>query len=369
MMEPVTGPFRDLLRTVALRPPQIPYVSNVTGTWVTAAEATDPEHWVRHLRQTVRFADGVGELWREPGRVLLEVGPGQTLGSLALQSPASAGAAVPVALPSLRHEHDRQDDQAFLLRTLGQLWLYGVEADPAAFWAGERRRRLPLPTYPYERQRYWLDRQEVRRAPAAAAAPDTGRIADMADWFHVPSWRLAFRPPEPTPARDGLWLVLADGAGLGTDLAHRLAAAGRRVAVAHAGDGFAKTGEGSYRLKPGRSADFDALLADLGEAPQTIVHLWTVTGGERSADFHDTAFHSLVALAQSLGKRGTSTEAAICAVTDGLCAVERGDLVQPEKALLLGPVRVITQEYPRPRGGAPRRDRERLERAGGRAAR
>src|SRR6185295_7316362 len=102
-------------------------ISNVTGTWISAAEATDPEYWVRHLVSPVRFADGVAELWREPGRVLVEMGPGQTLGSLALQQ-MSSGA----VFSSLHHAMDRQPDQRFLLQTLGRLWIAGAEID----WSG-----------------------------------------------------------------------------------------------------------------------------------------------------------------------------------------------------------------------------------------
>ncbi len=171
MMQPAAEELRELLRSIPLAPPRIPYLSNVTGTWISAAQATDPEYWVRHLVSPVRFADGVAELWREPGRVLLEMGPGQTLGSLALQQVVGEEAADRSVLSSLRHELDRQPDQRFLLQTLGRLWLSGVEVDWAGFHGGERRRRVPLPAYPFERQRYWIEpvRASLPEAPEAAA--------------------------------------------------------------------------------------------------------------------------------------------------------------------------------------------------------
>jgi acyl transferase domain-containing protein/acyl carrier protein len=352
MMEPLAGPFLELMRTVELRPPQLPYLANVTGTWARAGEVTDPAYWVRHLCQTVRFADAAGELWREPGRLLLEIGPGQSLGSLALQHPASAGASRPIALPSLRHAHDRQDDQAFLLRALGQLWLAGADADPDGFYAGERRRRVPLPTYPFERQRHWVER---RAAPAAvrAAAPG-GKIADLAGWFHAPAWKLTPQPAAP-PADRGPWLVLADDLGVGARLVERLEAQGREVFVAGmagGGEGFCRRGDRSYALDPRRDGDYDALLAAFDAVPETVVHLWSLTAHEEPpgaaalATARDLGFYSLVALAQALGKRSPAVPVEICVVTNGLCGVERGDLLQPEKALLVGPVRVIPQEYP-----------------------
>src|SRR6185295_13614662 len=257
MMEPIAGSFRALVGSVALRPPQVPYISNVTGTWARAEEVTDPEHWVRHLCGTVRFADGVGELWREPGRILLEAGPGPSLGSLALQHPAVGRASRPVALASLRHEHDRQDDQAFLLGVFGQLWLAGADVPPVDLFRGERRRRLPLPTYPFERRRYFIERPAAQPGSGRAAATGgQARISDPAGWFHAPSWKLAMAPAALPPPRGEngreRWLVLADDRGLGERLMERLERRGHGVTLAVAGADLARLGDGRWRLDPGR---------------------------------------------------------------------------------------------------------------------
>lgn len=159
MMEAIAPSLRELVKTFNLKPPKIPYLSNVTGTWITAAQATDPDYWVKHLCQPVRFADGIQELCKKQHPILLEVGPGQTLCSLALQCIEGDR----IALPSLRHSYDSQSDIAFLLNALGQLWLAGVQIDWSAFHANERCHRLPLPTYPFERQRYWISPQKQTR--------------------------------------------------------------------------------------------------------------------------------------------------------------------------------------------------------------
>ena len=185
-MEPALGPFLDEIAAVELRPPQIPYLSNVTGTWITEAEATDPGYWARHLRGTVRFADGLRELLREPDRLLLEVGPGQSLATLARQHP-DRGPGHHV-VPSARHPKDPQDDQAFLLGALGQAWLAGARVEWAGFHAGERRRRLPLPTYPFERRRYWIEPGAGSIAALNARSAAT-KTKELADWFYVPYWK------------------------------------------------------------------------------------------------------------------------------------------------------------------------------------
>jgi acyl transferase domain-containing protein/acyl carrier protein len=155
MMDFILASFREQVQKINLKPPQIPFVSNVSGKWITAAEATDPNYWVKHLRQTVRFSEGVAEVIKKSQPILLEVGPGRTLSTLAKQQVEAI--AQQIVLTSLPHPRDRQSSEAFLLTTLGRLWLAGVQIDWSEFSAGERRHRLPLPTYPFERQRYWIE--------------------------------------------------------------------------------------------------------------------------------------------------------------------------------------------------------------------
>ncbi|MGL4618099.1 SDR family NAD(P)-dependent oxidoreductase [Chroococcidiopsis sp.] len=155
MMEPILEPFQARVKQVQLSPPQIPYISNVTGTWITTEEATNPAYWAAHLRQTVRFAAGLQELFKQSDRILLEVGTGRTLSKLAKQHPDKQPQQV--VLNSIRHPKEQQSDVRFLLNTLGQLWLAGVQIDWSGFYAHKKRDRLPLPTYPFERQRYWIE--------------------------------------------------------------------------------------------------------------------------------------------------------------------------------------------------------------------
>jgi len=155
MVEPILSRFSEQVRRIGLQPPQIPYLSNVTGNWITAAEATEPQYWSRHLRQAVRFSDGVRRLLCQPGRVFLEVGPGRTLCALVRRHLDSASELPTLA--SMHHPHEPTSDVAFLMSTVGQLWLSGIQVDGTRLYTQQRRYRVPLPTYPFERQRYWID--------------------------------------------------------------------------------------------------------------------------------------------------------------------------------------------------------------------
>ncbi|MDZ8135355.1 MAG: acyltransferase domain-containing protein [Nostoc sp. DedQUE04] len=145
MMEGATSDLRELVKTFNLQAAKIPYISNVTGNWITAAEATSPDYWVKHLCQPVLFAQGIQELWKQQYPILLEVGPGQTLGSFALQCIENNSAVSQIILPSLRYSYDNKPDLAFLLKTLGRLWLTGVQIDWAKFYVHEHRHSIPLP--------------------------------------------------------------------------------------------------------------------------------------------------------------------------------------------------------------------------------
>ena len=174
MMEPVLAPFTELLRKVKFGEPRIPYVSNVTAKWISPLEAKSPDYWAGHVRQTVRFADGVAELMKDSKYILLEVGPGQTLSTLARQHPSKN--AEQTVLASLPLAGDQEPHG--LLDALGKLWMTGVTIDWPAFYADEHRHRVALPTYPFERKRHWPESPIAVRTTTATqmSAPAANEI-------------------------------------------------------------------------------------------------------------------------------------------------------------------------------------------------
>jgi amino acid adenylation domain-containing protein len=153
MMEPAVEPFRQAVERARLSPPRIPYVSTVTGQWIKSSEATSPEYWARHLRSPVQFSRGVQVLLQDEQRVLLELGPRRTSTTLALQHRPKNAHRVLAAMP----ESDDQEETASALLALGSLWLHGARVDASALHPGETRRRVPLPTYPFQRKRFWIE--------------------------------------------------------------------------------------------------------------------------------------------------------------------------------------------------------------------
>ncbi|WP_062537154.1 type I polyketide synthase, partial [Mizugakiibacter sediminis] len=187
MMDPVLPPFRAELATIALRAPRLPIVSTLTGAPLTDAEATSPDYWARHLRGTVRFAAALRQLLDAPSRTLLEVGPRATLTTLARQQLGGARPGI-AAVASLADSPD--NERAALLAAAGALWCRGAAIAPQAFDRRARRRRIVLPTYPFERQRLWVE-PAVAPAPAPvrvpAAAPATPSAPEPVMAAPVPS--------------------------------------------------------------------------------------------------------------------------------------------------------------------------------------
>lgn len=350
-LDPILAEFRRGLAAIRFSPPQIPYASNVTGTWVRDEDAQDPDYWVRHLRGTVRFADGLTEILREPNRVLLEVGPGQTLCAFARQQPVKPRGTV----PSLRKPADPTSDLHAALAAFGRLWLAGVPVSWSRIRGPGRRRRIPLPTYPFERKPFWIE-------PGRPAVSDTVsdqplvRLGPVDSWLRRPAWRQAPLAPS-APSAPETWLVFIDKAGLGSEVADRLRKTGHEVVTVREGDTFYRFGDREYALAPeaGRIG-YDELVHALAARellPDRIAHFWTVTADESfrpgSSFLHrnqECGFYSLTFLMQAFGEGAEKLPRQLAVVSNGMQAVGADErLLHPEKATVLGPVRVIPHEY------------------------
>ncbi|HEY2963827.1 MAG TPA: type I polyketide synthase, partial [Pyrinomonadaceae bacterium] len=357
MMEPILGAFLEEVSKTKLNAPSMAYLSNVTGNWITAQDVTDLTYWTRHIRQTVLFNNGISEIFNNPERLLLEVGPGNALTVLSRHHPQRGAAQV--VLNSLRRADEQEPDEASMLTALGRMWLANVNVEWDRLWGGERRRRVSLPSYPFERKRYWIEAQ-------AGSGHSTKHLLrkdpEISNWFYAPSWRRSA-----LTATNGKlagerrrWLIFADECGIGAELSKRVGSMGHEVITVSAGDEFQQISKGNYAVNPGRRIDYDSLLKEIGavsETAQTIVHLWNVTSKPDSFDAEELqarSFYSLLFLAQALGDQLLMLTPAdvhieeklnICVVSNELQEVTGEEDLCPEKATLLGPCRVISQEY------------------------
>lgn len=202
MLQPILAEFRQALSKLRFRTPQVRLASNLTGEWLTAAQATDPEYWVRQLRQPVRFAEGFA-LVAKDAHIHVEVGPGTVLSSLARQQPAFTESHR--AVSSMRHPREGVNDRLRFHEAFGALWKAGIAVDWNVVHDAGARRRVPLPTYPFEHQRHWFE--PSREVPERAV--DATLRAEPAEWCQQEVWEP--RPFEPTrPVGRHGFLVLGD---------------------------------------------------------------------------------------------------------------------------------------------------------------
>ncbi|MGX6606765.1 SDR family NAD(P)-dependent oxidoreductase [Micromonosporaceae bacterium Da 78-11] len=354
---------------ITLHPPQVPYLSNVTGDWADAALVCDPGYWAAHMSGPVRFAAGVDALLADPELAIVEIGPGQSLGAL-MRTANCPPQRWPMILSTLPAAGDGRADDATLTDCLARLWLLGVEldwsayhhrtpgaevADPAALPG-----RVPLPTYPFQRQRYWVERavrgershSAARALPRPGEAPDVGTLDMIAglpklgedQWLYLPVWRqtAALAVAVDQPAH---WLVYT-GDGVAAEVVAGLRDGGVDPRLVRPGDSFTAS-DGGYTVRPGNVDDTLALLRALraaGQEPQRVVHLWALAPAS-GEDVLTAGLHTLVALARAAGELGMTGWSLDVAVA-GTQQVIVDDVANPHAATLTGPCRVIPLEYP-----------------------
>jgi acyl transferase domain-containing protein len=340
------------VRRIPFRAPEIPLFSGVTASWVTAQDVASPSWWPSQLRLTLRLSPGIEALFQEPDRLVLEVGPGRTWLNIARLHPAKSP--LQVVIGSLAQDTKDPSEPRVLMANLARLWMHGAHVDWAGHHAGAQRHRVPLPQYPFERQRLWLE--PARQLPAATKEePLPPRRADPADWFFVPSWKRT--PPPAARTRDAQTvLVFTDSFGLGELLASRLEGRGHTVLRVERGTRAGASADGRYTVDPRQPGDYRQLLQDLkaqGRQPERFIHLWSVDP-QRSATsrvealsrVEESGFRSLVYLAQALGATQATTPVELQVVTSQVFQVTGDETLCPEKATLIGPSLVIGQEYP-----------------------
>lgn len=356
MLEPILGDFRAYLQSIDLLPPAIPIVSNRTGGWLSNTEAKDPDYWVAHLRNSILFAAGVGTLAEDPTRVYIEVGPGKALSSLTQSHPDVTANQV---IGSLRHENDDIADDKYFLSMLGCAWAVGLDFDWAQIWGDQRRNRVPLPTYSFQRSAYFIEPGELDRRTFAEPPTRNDRLSD---WAYRPVWhpKSADCPVDVecdlSEAERQVWLVFLDDAGVGDNVTTRLRSAGQKVVTVRQGDSFAKDGDQGYFVSTEQGREgYDRLFSSLitrGLSPSRIVHMWLTTQEENfrpgSSFFHrniEQGYYSLLFLLQALEDISLPKPIHISCISSDSMQVRDEALLYPEKSMASGPLRVAPREF------------------------
>jgi len=358
MMEPILKEHEKSVAQVAINKPRIPYISNVTGTWINSEQVMNSAYWGKHLRETVRFADGIKELVKDNDVIFVEVGPGRDLSSLAMRYiEKNAGQSV---LDLIRHPGKDISDVSFLLERIGRLWFNGIKPNWKSFYGQENRYRIPLPTYPFERQAYWFDKDIFNRDISSLTGKS--KINEKKNLFYVPAWQPSegpiTLPGENLSEPDSRWLIFINESDFSSKLVMYLENRGVSVFCVKKSTGFEKLDEFNFTINPRENGDYRSLLHSLQNSDfslTSILYLWGISGicrqelelGSWNCG-QESLIYDLLHLAEAIGglPLREDNQFKIIIVTNNMHALPGEEMCCPEKAPILAAVNMIPQLYP-----------------------
>lgn len=330
MLDPILGRFHEVASSIRFGDMSVPFLSNTSGKWAEPGEAANADYWVRHLRNTVRFADDIESLLADGDTVVLEVGPGQTLGGLAMASSRPPLAAV----SCMRRSSEVTDDQIRLLEAVGRLWEAGIEIDWEAIQPDGRR--VSLPTYPFEKARHWI-------APGAgsAASASADASASVVDWNWRSTWLRADRTPD-NVSLSGRWLVLGTDGDDVREWSQLIKLNGGKSVQVSSGASFRRCSGLKYEVNLDSAPAIAMLAADMEARrirPDHIVFL----AYERSGRAPDQQFVALLRVLREFGDRDLGN-ASLTVVTKQAFNVGGNGSEDPAQAALAAVIRVAAAE-------------------------
>ena len=345
LIEPALAELARAAATVDFAPATCRFVSNLTGQFSPAGERLTAAYWCRHARQPVRFADGIRTLAAAGATHLLEVGPQPVLLGLAKATlPADDRTRL---LPTLCRG---ADDWTTLLETCATLYQDGYELDWQPFEQQQTTTKIPLPTYPFQRSKLWIEKQQTKPKQNEPTQDGSSTVHDL---FYRPIWR-----PMPLAGSgglpEGMWIVWENGSRFSQQVIQLLRQRSVRIVTVRPGVNFSRQSVDSFTLRPHEPSDYRRLFESLGEAELAgVLHLWTCQDESLAADVDfdinrslDLGIRSLFHLIQALAQRASKT-ARLLVVTRGACAATaRSRVNDPCSAALRGMTDVASKELP-----------------------
>jgi acyl transferase domain-containing protein len=336
------GALRKSISSIIIAEPKLSYISCVTGAYISSRQVKDPAYWEKQMLSQDRFTQVFATLRDLPGAVFLEVGPGCALSNVARQQLGTAEDLV--FLPGAQGAVDRED----LLGTLGKLWSEGVAVDWNRSYHNQARRRVELPTYPFERRRYNHDTATNAFPVAPSGATSNSDLRpDLLNEnsFYMPSWKESaplVHWKKTDSAQCGLWMVFEDEAGFGSHVTDELRAAGCEVVSVIAAGHYRKVKPDKFLVNPRDPGNYARLISELKQRETNtlrLVHCWGLTtkedtGGSR--DIEETAVgghRSLLFLAQALSELDARAEITLLVVTTRLLTLRARGRRIPSRAL------------------------------------
>lgn len=354
-VDAVLDTFKQCLSGVKFNAPSIPFVSNLSGTWITANEAKNPDYWVRHLRSTVRFSDGIETIFHQKNTAIIEVGPGRSLTTLCLAHPVRSTYQLVVnSMPGIK---DGISEKANLLNTIGRLWGSGLNVDWKSCATTRDNSKVSLPTYPFERKRYWLE-----RLPENRLKQNTSGRLPLSDIFYLPSWKRSASILEQNKSfqnpYDGYFLIFQNKAEIDDEVVTRFKRYTSKIILVADGEDF-NSSEDGFTINIKKEDHYELLIKQLiteNKLPLRVVHSFAFTQAtsfendglvdiDSLYDEQYKGFYSLLYLSKALGKSAIRENVRIICSTNSLHNVTGEEKISLPNVTLLGMIKVIPKEF------------------------
>lgn len=339
LMEPLEHTFKKIFANVKLSAPTIPIVSNVTGKWLSETDAMSTEYWYKHLRNTVRFSEGIECLLKDKHPFFVEIGPGQSLYGFVKNT---ANKKIPVT-HTLPNHHQSTSELTQLLTSLGELWTHGIPINLKLLRAKELKQRIPLPTYPFQRQRYWLD-ADVERV-----------MSYNTPQLYMPVWTKEPLITTQTSLQEYTWVIFKDKNGLGEKLEQILNNQGAQVIIVDPGKTYKKLNQSHIVINVTQANDYYQLFASIKPILKKpiILHCYSYDALDFSVRENEVnnqlnnSFYSLLYLTQAyLQQIGTNIAMRCNFITQGTENITGDEIIEPINATLIGACRMVSLEQP-----------------------
>ncbi len=358
LMEPILEEFKACLEKVDFKIPNIPYISNLTGHWIEEEEVIKPIYWLNHLRHTVKFDQGLQNLMAEDYRFYLEIGPGKTLSNFMKETTQANGQGnaefcIQNSLPSAR---DPATDQECFLQTIAQLWLWNVKIDWLSFYKHEKRFRVPLSHYPFQRDSYWIypDGLDSRNQSDSVTK-------SYPECFYEPSWERCSTQSTSTLNKDLFdrqyaWVLFQDEEGIGDCISSELERHNQITIKIIKGNQFKSLATNSFSINPSSKKDYVTLVKSILKIvnmPFIVINLFSVTPEHESHTLNldevhkilASSFYSVLFFTQAVTEQNYGKNINILMVGNEICSVNGTEKIYPAKSSMIGPARVIPLEH------------------------
>ena len=353
MIDEVLDEYRQALEKVTMNPPQIPILSNLTGTYITTEEATSATYWVRHMRHTVKFSTGINLLLsKNAEKTFIEIGGGHSLTTLLKQQQVNK--IKPIGINLIRHPKEMDDDVRYLTERLGQLWEQGIQIDWETYHGHGLQRRVSLPTYSFERTSFPTDVDPFEHTSAENGPVNENRYNSLKDWIYYPVWKSAALPATDTVAKEHGYLFFSPDHELAGLLQSRFLKNGNEWIEIKTGNGYIKCGRNKYIIDPAQPSHYKALFDELRKdqiAVTDIIYGWCI-GVESphlelnvtNNDIHRVYF-GLVHIVKELLRFGSLGDKKISLLTDSVHRVTGNEEVHHAQSVIIGLLNALSQEY------------------------